>query len=344
MVSRVTVAKQAEAAGRYGALDGLRGLAALAIVFHHSVHVGDFPHGPLLDSLALSAIHGVSFFFTISGFIITHLLLREESRNGEIQLKDFFWRRALRILPAAWFYLAVIGLLTLAGLVAVPGIDLLSSLLFVRNFYIGSDLTAHFWSLAVEEHFYMLWPLLLVLLPKTPLRLWVLLGMLAATPFWVHAVIQSNPHDLVSTRTDLRLEPILTGCIAAFAKHYYAQSRLYGLLLRRSAMLWVWSALLLTLVVVQSSFKFNALLYSAVNALVVLAAVDGHGPRSLLASRPLLFAGTLSYSLYLWQQLFNFAVLNEHLYTSLPAIFVAAWLSYRYIEQPFLRLRHRVQG
>ena len=145
---------------RFGALDGLRALAILAVLIHHSALAqegGAWSRGFL----------GVDLFFVISGFLITTLLLRERDRAGAISLRGFYWRRALRILPL--YYLVV----TLAGIYFVIGRGHLEALQIWPAYYLffANFLTEHIptlyptWSLSMEEQFYLIWPLVMIWLP-----------------------------------------------------------------------------------------------------------------------------------------------------------------------------------
>lgn len=162
----------------FGSLDGLRCLCILGVIWHHS---------PLMDpaspvQLLTRGFVGVDMFFVLSGFLITTLLLREERDSGAISLSAFYWRRGLRILPA---YLLLLAAMSLYWIEVKDQRDLLPLvpyyLLFLSNF-----LTQHIplmsitWSLSVEEQFYLLWPLTMVLLPVLARRrIWLLAGLIA---------------------------------------------------------------------------------------------------------------------------------------------------------------------
>ena len=150
-------------------LDGWRAIAILAVILDHIV-TWQFRYAhPTLFKFTRTGPNGVSLFFAISGFLICSRLLEEENATGKISLRGFYIRRASRIVPAALTYLLVIGLLGFAGYILVSPWDWWSSVLFFRN-YLPPDMisrgwggyTMHYWSLAVEEHFYLLWPGLLV--------------------------------------------------------------------------------------------------------------------------------------------------------------------------------------
>src|SRR5438105_3314001 len=143
------------------ALDGLRMVSAFLVVLYHS----GFEHVP--------GGHGVLAFFVISGFLITWLLLQEEARRGAVSLRLFYVRRTLRIFPAFYaFWLLWTGALLLSGR-PIHWPQALSALGYVSNYYqaISGDPNtgySHTWSLAIEEQFYLLWPMSFIALRRRP--------------------------------------------------------------------------------------------------------------------------------------------------------------------------------
>ena len=157
-------------------LDGWRAVAiSLVLLSHSSRSSGLAEHLGFL---------GVALFFGISGYLICTKLLVERERNGSISLKSFYWRRAFRILPASVSYLVVIGNLGVFSLEQVKGRDVASGILFFANYLPNKhwDIN-HFWSLSMEEHFYMLWPMLLACLGNRSARR-VAIGATIATFCW----------------------------------------------------------------------------------------------------------------------------------------------------------------
>ena len=155
---------------RLPALDGVRALAVLLVMLSHSLW--RFPEtAPWLPWLAQGAL-GVQLFFVLSGYLITTLLLRERDRTGRISLSSFYMRRARRILPAFLAYVAVIALLQALGLLNIPLRYYAYVLSQTWNYQVlwnpsvdptGHWYFGHYWSLALEEQFYLLWPLLLIM-------------------------------------------------------------------------------------------------------------------------------------------------------------------------------------
>ena len=147
-------------------LDGFRGLAiALVVVGRYWEFRG---WSSDVRAFAQNLAHlGVLLFFVLSGFLITGLLYRERSLTGSISFKRFYIRRALRLLPAFFLFLATVALLVRFGLVTdVPKIEFLECLLYLRNIFGRSLSLGHIWSLSLEEQFYLVWPISFFLLPR----------------------------------------------------------------------------------------------------------------------------------------------------------------------------------
>lgn len=204
---------------RFNALDGLRGIAVLLVMATHSQNLPDFPRNPLTDWLFQHGNFGVELFFCISGFIITHILIEEErgAAGRIISLQDFYIKRALRILPPALLYLFVAYIASDAIDKKMSFGEVLYSILFLRNYFDGSALTGHFWSLAVEEHFYLVMPFFILMTRNhARIRVGVLVFILLIHPLWVRHVVLSNIGVEFNTQsTDLRLTPLAMGCFFA---------------------------------------------------------------------------------------------------------------------------------
>ena len=181
---------------RIPTLDGWRAIAILLVIVHH-VATSYGNEGPL----AWHGIIGVDVFFAISGLLITSQLLVDG------HLGRFYIRRAFRILPPAVLYLAAVGLL---GLASRP--EILHSLLIVRNYAGGTRITGHFWSLSLEEQFYLAWPLLLLWSGRRAQCVGlILIAAVSAWRFYAWWYI-----GLAYMHTDQRCDGLLWGCMAAF--------------------------------------------------------------------------------------------------------------------------------
>ena len=134
----------------------------MVTILHAKIAKFYFSYIDIKYHLLFHGITGVWIFFCLSGFLITHLLLKEKRYTLDISLKNFYVRRFLRLLPASWIYLFIIAILMTIPVIRTSKVSLIFSFLYLQNYlpqgqYYSTHLT-HFWSLAVEEQFYLLWP------------------------------------------------------------------------------------------------------------------------------------------------------------------------------------------
>jgi peptidoglycan/LPS O-acetylase OafA/YrhL len=333
-------------------LDGWRAISICLVVLHHiRISVPVHILGPFLVKLGEYGASGVNVFFAISGVLICGRLLQEEKNHGSISWRNFYTRRAFRILPPALLYLLTIAVLS--PLLGVTRLEWFSSLFFFRNYvYLASHppahwFTGHFWSLAVEEHFYLILPVILVLFPKR--RVWVLGALTCAIAAWRIWLVRHTTGDL-GFRSDTVLDGLFLAAMVAIA----ANSNRYGAYLRRFTTPLVSVALVgvyVTLLFI--NVPFNLVLRGTVLPLLLLSTSlhpEGIAGR-ILELAPLRWVGRLSYSLYLWQQLFfcgrwwqgvlPLGVLQQWP-LNLVGLFVCAVISYYLLERPMIRLGHRI--
>lgn len=349
--------------GYLSTLDGWRAIAILAVLFDHGVEYSPLRRFSSLSSLAHTGPNGVSLFFAISGFLICSRLLEEQKAFGNISLAGFYVRRACRILPPALFYLFVIGILSSLGLIIVSSAEWWSSIFFFRNYLPDrwitqgwGGYTVHYWSLAVEEHFYLLWPAALVVLGKRRAKWFALLLALGIAGWrtwdlhhqWFNRVIHGL---LFGCRTDVRLDALLLGCLAALILDEDAIRAKFSQRFRP----WMWCLAVATYAAIQLIYfvqraRTYSIIESALLPLMVAGTVYGTnmpGAR-FLESKPMKWIGRLSYSRYLWQQLFSVPqaksgiAIFQHFPLNTAMIFLCAWFSYRFIERPLIRLGHRL--
>jgi peptidoglycan/LPS O-acetylase OafA/YrhL len=342
-------------------LDGWRALSIALVILHHSqLHLNIPVFGPLLQWLSNIGEVGVEIFFAISGLLICSRLLDEEARTTRINVKAFYLRRCSRILPAAVFYLLVIAILGAFHVIPLLPLDWFGALFFFRNYAMVAAYlqhsplalhwyTGHFWSLSMEEHFYLVLPAALVCFRKSRLRV---LGSMAIAitlwrSFWAH--VMHNTYQL-SFRTDTHVDALLIPAMIAVA--------LYPLLRNQAArrFLPAWSFPVLLAVetgLVLSKVPLFFTLQAIVLPLLILSTVlhPKTIPGRILEFSALRWVGWISYSLYLWQQLFfgvNFAGSPPGLFVlrqppiSFLALLACATLSYYAVEKPFIRWGHQL--
>jgi peptidoglycan/LPS O-acetylase OafA/YrhL len=299
--------QRTDSPGHFAQLDGLRALAALAVVLSHSV--------PICNTLDFGPA-GVRLFFVLSGFLITGILLRaraeaeERSLGGSAVLGAFYARRFLRIFPV--YYVAVL----LATAFALPGLreTFWVNVTYTNNLYLAwrgehvPGAVNHLWTLAVEEQFYLVWPFVVLWIPGRFL-VPVLVGMIAIGPASRAVAATFEPGDDVASKvlTVCCLDSLGLGALLATLaqRQPHAEVRrdraLFAGLLLGVALMVVALGLsaLGTGVVARRTVKVLA--FSLVSLWLVARAVRGfRGPvGKFLASRPMVYLGTISYGLYL---------------------------------------------
>jgi peptidoglycan/LPS O-acetylase OafA/YrhL len=331
-------------------LDGWRTLAILSVMLcHDSIH-----HlGPLSTSwFYWHGNLGVDIFFAISGVLICSRLLTEEETSGRISLRSFYLRRAFRILPAAAVFLSTLLILKATVHLPVERPELLASLFFFRNYTslfshwqtIYPYYTSHFWSLAVEEHFYLILPGLLVLSPK---RLRAPFLLILAAAISLHRIA---PYSWLSLHTDMRLDALLAPAALAVLLH---SPRFRERLIRSLRFAPIFAATLVLLITTRQDPRTTGVLIAWLTPFLILGTMlnPKSWPSRLLESAPLRYAGRISYSLYLWQQLFLIAHFGANTARLGPiqifpynwiATFACALLSFYLVEQPLIRLGHKL--
>jgi peptidoglycan/LPS O-acetylase OafA/YrhL len=338
------------------ALDGVRGVAIAAVVGFHAF---GWPNAGYL---------GVDLFFVLSGFLITTLLLEERAERGRVSLVAFYRRRALRLLPGLFAMLAVVvpvavaaawtdgdhGRLDRTLVVAGAGLGYATNFLLAGA---GNKVPAlgHLWSLATEEQFYLLWPPLLLLVLRARRRpaltvLGLTLGLVVLRQ--VELVRSGVPGHRLDFAPDTRGSSIVIGCLAAVAVQSgavrAALTRLRG-----------WPFLLVGVLLVLDQgrrlYEGPLVIFGLAAAVVVVRALEpGTIEHRLLSLRPLVGLGRVSYSLYLWHAPVLVALgvivagspgsggpLRQVGGVALSV--AAAVLSYRFVEQPFLRRKRRLE-
>ena len=299
----------ASAPHRVESIDGLRALGLLLVFFNHASGTQGMPewlarltHDPHLGL----AGHGVKFFFVISGFLITSILMRELDRSGTIDIVAFVRRRARRILPGLLAFLLVVGALRLAGLFEFDWRQFVSALTLSGP--TGTWELGHLWSMAVQEQFFVAWALLLIVCGRRAAS-HCAVGVLIVVPTArvVHATLQPDATSIYLTY-GASIDTLALGCLLALHRERLASHRWFdGVVESR-----YWIPLLYmvgaasAIIGWRPSLLVRTPLVAAAIALLLERCIrhPDTGLARLLRARGLVYLGTASYSLYLWQQLF----------------------------------------
>ena len=351
-------------------IDSLRALAVLAVIIYH-VDVNYLPGGFL----------GVDLFFVLSGYLISSLIIKEYRKTGSLNLYNFYIRRARRLLPAVYFMITV-GLVVMVlfneVLLRKSHLDAIFGYIYSSNWwYIFQKLDyfdsfgaqspfKHLWSLAIEEQFYMIFPLLFLLVNRKKKSkdgtyklnknfLYVVLGLILVSLIAHILLFDINNISRIYFGTDTRAFSLLVGVVGAIL---YPMERLHAKVTPQQNMLYsvvslVSIATLITVMIYTS--EYNTLLYrggfllvAILGLIVIISSGKQHTLMSrLLSFKPVVFIGKISYSLYLW----HFPVLvlttpvseigNPNIFFVILRIvltFAVAIVSYVFVETPIRKL------
>jgi peptidoglycan/LPS O-acetylase OafA/YrhL len=359
----------ARSLGYQPAIDGLRAVALLAIVVFHAQVPG-----------TQGAFLGVSAFFTLSGFLITTITLGDHRRDGRVPITRFYARRARRLLPASLVTIAAIVALTVTVGLASQQIrlrgDAIAALFYVENWrlilsgqsygaiFASPSMFTHFWSLAIEEQFYLVFPLALALglwvgrNSRAVLAAGVAAVVVASTLWSAHLVAAGTGVDRAYFGTDTRVAELGVGCLLAL---WWDRSRWAAgvtgpdggrRLVDRAvqvagaaalvALLWIWHTAARTDEVL---YRGGLVVHAGLTTLVILAALQPGGPiRRALGCRPLVAIGVVSYGAYLVHWPIMVVLQQEtgldwpgRLVVDLALTLAVATASYRLLERPIRR-------
>ncbi len=327
---------------RIAVLDGLRGFSIFLVLIGHFLQFN--PEFQIQNDFGGV---GVLFFFVLSGYLITELLCREYEQFRKINFYAFYLRRVFRILPALLCFLIFLSFLVFFGKVTdVAWYNVIIHLLFLRNIFGRGISDAHLWSLALEEQFYLIWPFVFSWFYKFNLMK-VTLGIFLTIIFWrmcgIYFQIYPYESGKFYFRSDFRMDSLLAGCLLAlffrkFKKKLSNPSSLWGFGLLFSLMLWTWFGYL------NINLRFC---YLTIQTFLVIGVVgslilnQSKGISRLFNLVLFQSLGKLSYSCYLWQQLFfvtqepNWGQVRSMPWNLLILLGISL-ISYFLIEKPFL--------
>lgn len=348
----------------FSSLDGLRGVAIIFVLLYH------FGVNHFLRPFHLMVYGriGVDIFFVISGFLITTLLLKEKIRSGKISLKRFFIRRTLRIVPVVYLFLIVLTSIYGFCHYRISGSEFITAFLFLKNMpFQTGPYTGHLWSLSIEMQFYLLFPLLLAYNVEkyfiTVLSIVVIIPWLAVIGFYYPNLLFGNAFLLGITKIAMFLfwnGPImlLIGSLISILvfkgviKVKSVQQRHYF-----SFILVILAILIHTPVFIFYIKYFSEFLSAFMVAYaiaLILSAPDFLA--GILNSAILIRLGILSYSIYVWQQLF-IGINNVQPWLhflkgypdslvfilKFPVVFLISMMSYHFFEKIFLTLKRKFE-
>lgn len=334
-------------------LDGLRAISIILVVLGHSLSfTAPAPwrqFAPFFDGAV-----GVRIFFVISGFLITNLLLAEKTPGDGVSLRGFYIRRTLRLAPVQLCFIAMLFVLTKTTDLTVSPCQFATALTYTKNYACGRWVDGHLCSLSVEEQFYLLWPTLLLFLPRRWAITFICFFIFFAP---ISRAIEYHFGNRTFSWLTSNADALLIGCMATLALR--SSQRLPQALAWRPALMRTLAvAVIITptllshyLLVGWFTVMFGPMLQALSTGYLILSLVEHRQGLSyrILNAFPLSFIGRMSYSLYVWQQPF-FASAATYGFSQAAALqfplnillaFVAGTASYFLIERPMARLRAR---
>jgi len=325
-------------------LNGLRALSILLVLISHAemqnFHIAKSKGGQI----------GVTIFFVISGFLITHLLMNEEKKNGRVSLRLFYIRRAIRIFPVYYIFLVVCIALASFNFFYISETSLLSSITYTKCFFKSEWETGHLWSLSVEEFFYLIWPIAFIYLKNY--RVLFALAVICVIPC-IRLLSDLSPMNIF-----MRADSIMWGCLFAL---YYERILAFLKSIPKIFLLTPFFVICCSVLIGDLTYRLNmpmpgslrlalfgsfGTVTSLATCLIIVVSINfENNPWFKLLNLKLVSSlGILSYSIYIWQQLF-FSPNLDAISTfpmNIVLIFIVANISYYLIEKPFLKLKSRL--
>lgn len=334
-------------------LDGLRGVSIIIVIMSHF-----FMHTPYTKSVVGSI--GVWTFFVISGFLITTLLIKEKITTGNISLRKFYIRRFFRIIPVAYLFIVVVMFLNYFQHLGIGKMPFVGAMLFLQNLPIHSFSSwylGHFWSLSVEEQFYLTFPFLLVYSFRNYLN--IIIGLVIVIPivqylgfnnigiFYTNHLVHLGTYIIINLLGNS--EDILIGSLISILL-YKRIIVIKDTLLNRYLGLILFILAVMLCTDTSPIFVPNAELFvfPILIGIVIILNLNTNGLfTKILSNKILIYIGLLSYSLYIWQQLFDNSqawILHSNLILlQIGVLFIVANASYYLYEKTFLKLKNRFE-
>ena len=336
-------------------LDGLRALSIMLVLMSHTLKAQAMGKSQF-EGIRSYATVGVIMFFVISGFLITSLLLNEKNRRERIDIRRFYMRRILRIIPVCFLYIVLVFILNKPLLLVVENSAFVPAFCFMVNFFSVPVVLGHLWSLSIEEQFYLFWPWIM----RLPLSriIMVTLMIIAYGPL-VRVIHYFNPS--LETMTLMPFfkyaDCLMIGCLLAISRQtwpaFWDLSLLSNRFLKLSAV-----ALILFMPFIDrikgfhvgyltTPFENTIIAASAAYLIASSITIKDNNTYKFLNHPLMVYIGVLSYSIYIWQQFF---LLSPSPYwpawagifpINIALVLIASMVSYHCWEKAFLKLKSR---
>jgi len=337
----------------FPSLDGIRGVAIIMVLLFHLRLSYNVFYATIFNGKI-----GVIIFFVLSGMLITTLCLKEKVATNTISLKNFYIRRALRIFPVAYLFILVVIILNFVFKLQISYINILGTCFYLMNFtsifrkYYSTWYTGHFWSLSVEEQFYLIIPFILKRHFKTYLI--VILSIVFVLPLlvwsqYIFAPLNREPFYFF-THYLIKFQGIAVGCFFSVLLFKYPLDKwIFG---RFKGVLNVLAFVLILIIPYDDLFNlesvFTGLLISLLIGYLIISNIKPGTDLvfKFLNTKAMKTIGVLSYSIYIWQQIFTsvdnkLPAFMETAPYNIICILVVSCCSYYFYERSFLKLKSK---
>ena len=339
-------------------LNGWRAVAIIIVLLAHERFAADYSNIKFhwFSDKLIYGILGVQIFFVLSGFLITVLLIKEQIKHKRINIGSFFIRRIIRIFPVLYLYLITVLLLNNLLDLQLPINSLIGPLLYIHNFHFSPDnwIIGHTWSLSVEEQFYLIWPFLFQRQNKSVFIILLLLILIPIINIIVYKYPQYQnflfapflqPASSIFCGALMAITIVKTHTLFDFRKLFHPVGLVLAILLMDMVYFFSQRAMLGKLLLPFGDTIVNVCIcYAILYSLIIR---NGYFYK-LLNFKWMFFLGTISYSIYIWQQLFiipkgTFPKIEIYSYYPINIVFAIgiAILSYYGFEKPFLNLKKK---
>lgn len=332
-------------------IKGLNGIRAFAIIFVLFTHLDTFQNisNPFIkQAMQLLFGPGVEIFYVLSGFLITKILLTEKYVKNNISLTNFYVRRILRIIPCLYIFIFTLIILNYFSIITIKTPSIVFALLFLTNFVndvYANPILSHTWSLAVEEHFYLIFPFLVKYLNFNKLFIYLILILVGGIIFqfliYKHSLFSHtfNP----SKWTFANIHIIIIGCLFAMLEFSFIKKYENSIFKEKFFFLFLTIIMYCSLLLINNSLLFNILSKSICwIAVGYVLSWFFYNQNSVIVKifevSPLVYIGKISYSLYVWQGLFLRTGPGGELWIqkfpqNIILSFICAIISYEVIEK-----------
>jgi peptidoglycan/LPS O-acetylase OafA/YrhL len=340
---------------RINSIDGLRGISIILVLIDHYVYFSGNNFLSSNISFFINSKNGVDLFFIISGYLITNILVKEHQEKGRISLISFFLKRVIRIFPSFYFLLFIYFILFKLNIINLSIPTWISSILFLRQFIGSGWETSHFWSLSVENLFYLIFPLILNSLKRINFYriLFSIIFLIMILPTFRYFLFFKT--NMSTLNLFFRCDGLIFGSLIGFITQFFNKKIKnihiiivfiisislillikYKLNFNNSV---IFNFLLSQYVLILNVFCLSLFFWYVINLRVGLIF-------NIINNSILTYIGVMSYSIYLWQQIFfskNDIFHFDNVFFRLVTIFIISFFSFNFIETPFSKLKNRIK-